>query len=81
MLGLGLVAGWTGFRSRRIPNWVTVPAFVLGVAANSLFSGWSGLKTSLFGAVLGLGFLLPFVLLRSVHAMRRQAIQGQTNEL
>jgi prepilin peptidase CpaA len=33
-----------------------------------LASGWSGLKTSLLGALVGLGLLLPFVLLRSLGA-------------
>jgi prepilin peptidase CpaA len=66
MVALALIAGWTDFRSRRIPNWLTIPAFVLGIAAKSFFFGWSGLKMSLFGTVLGLGLLMPFVLLRSL---------------
>ena len=65
---LSAVAGWSDWRSRRIPNWLTVPAFVLGVAANTLLSGWVGLKTSLLGALVGLGLLLPFVLVRSLGA-------------
>lgn len=65
---LSIVAGWTDFRSRRIPNWLTVPAFALGVALNSIFGGWGGLKTSLLGALVGLGLLLPFVLVRSLGA-------------
>jgi len=55
-------------RSRRIPNWLTVPGFALGVTANTVFGGWMGLKASLLGALLGLGLLLPFVLLRSLGA-------------
>lgn len=65
---LAAVAGWTDWRSRRIPNWLTVPAFALGVAANTFLSGWPGLKTSLLGALVGLGLLLPFVLVRSLGA-------------
>jgi prepilin peptidase CpaA len=61
-----LIAGWTDWRSRRIPNWLTVPALLLGIAANSLALGWSGAKESLLGAGLGLGLLLPFVLIRSL---------------
>ena len=68
MVLLALIAGWTDFRSRRIPNWLTVTAFVAGVAANSFYGGWGGLKTSLLGAAVGLGLLLPFVLLRSLGA-------------
>jgi prepilin peptidase CpaA len=65
---LSLVAGWTDWRSRRIPNWLTIPAVVIGITANTVLDGWSGLKTSLLGAALGLGLLLPFVLLRSLGA-------------
>jgi prepilin peptidase CpaA len=65
---LSVIAGWTDLRSRRIPNWLTVPAFAIGVALNLGFAGWAGLKTSLLGALVGLGLLLPFVLVRSLGA-------------
>ena len=65
---LSLVAGWTDGRSRRIPNWLTVPGLAIGVALNTILSGVAGLKTSLLGAALGLVLLLPFVLLRSLGA-------------
>jgi prepilin peptidase CpaA len=61
-----IIAGWTDWRSRRIPNWLTVPALILGIAANTLAHGWTGAKESLLGAGLGLGLLLPFFLLRSL---------------
>jgi prepilin peptidase CpaA len=61
-----IVAGWTDWRSRRIPNWLTAPALILGIGANTLAHGWTGAKESLLGAGLGLGLLLPFVLLRSL---------------
>jgi len=66
---LALVAGWTDLRSRRIPNWLTVPAVFVGMAVNVATRGFgSGLKTSLLGAALGLALLLPFVLLRALGA-------------
>lgn len=65
---LATIAGWTDLRSRRIPNWLTVPGLAVGVAANSILNGWGGLKTSLLGVLVGLGLLLPFVLLRSLGA-------------
>jgi prepilin peptidase CpaA len=65
---LSVLAGWTDLRSRRIPNWLTVSGALVGLAANAFFSSWSGLKTSLLGVVVGLGLLLPFVLLRSLGA-------------
>jgi len=65
---IAAIAGWTDWRSRRIPNWLTVPALALGIAINSVLHGWPGAKSSLLGAALGLGLLLPFVLIRSLGA-------------
>ncbi len=65
---LSLVAGWTDLRSRRIPNWLTVPGLLIGIVSNTVLGGWSGLKTSLLGALIGMALLLPFVLLRSLGA-------------
>jgi prepilin peptidase CpaA len=65
---LAVVAGWADYRSRRIPNWLTVSGFAVGVGLNVAAAGWAGLKTSLLGAALGLLLLLPFVLLRSLGA-------------
>jgi len=65
---LALIAGWTDLRSRRIPNWLTVPGFAVGVGLNTFFGGGAGLESSLLGALVGLGLLLPFVLLRSLGA-------------
>jgi prepilin peptidase CpaA len=67
-VALALVAGWTDLRSRRIPNWLTVPGLLLGVGLNVGLGGWGGLKNSLLGALIGLAVLLPFVLLRSLGA-------------
>lgn len=68
VIALALVAGWTDWRSRRIPNWLTVPACAVGLALNTAAYGLSGFKTSLLGAGLGLLVLSPFVLLRSLGA-------------
>jgi prepilin peptidase CpaA len=65
---LAIGAGWTDYRSRRIPNWLTVPGLLLGIAANSWLGGWPGCKNSLLGAALGLALLLPFVLVRYLGA-------------
>jgi prepilin peptidase CpaA len=67
-VALALIAGYTDWRSRRIPNWLTVPGLVVGVSVNTLAGGRLGLKTSLLGAGLGLLVLLPFVFLRSLGA-------------
>jgi prepilin peptidase CpaA len=65
---IALCAGVLDWRSRRIPNWLTVSGVVAGVAANTIFYRWPGLKTALLGMGLGLALLLPFVLVRSLGA-------------
>jgi len=62
------IAGWSDWRSRRIPNWLTVPALAVGIAINSWLAGWQGARLSLLGAGLGLLLLFPFVLVRSLGA-------------
>lgn len=61
-------AGFLDWRSRRIPNWLTVSGFAAGVVANTILYRWPGLKGALLGTALGLGLLLPFVLVRSLGA-------------
>ena len=65
---LAVIAAWTDFRSRRIPNWLTVPGLLIGMSTNVALGGWGGLKNSLLGTAVGLALLLPFVLLRSLGA-------------
>jgi prepilin peptidase CpaA len=62
------IGGFTDWRSRRIPNWLTVSGLALGVVVSSLTRGWPGAKDSLLGAGLGLLVLFPFVLMRSLGA-------------
>jgi prepilin peptidase CpaA len=62
------IAGFTDWRSRRIPNWLTIGGLLLGIGINSLTRGWPGAKDSLLGVGLGLALLLPFVLVRSLGA-------------
>ncbi len=54
------VATFTDLRSRRIPNWLVLPFFVVGVAVSCWLNGWQGLGQSLGGA--GLGLLLYGIL-------------------
>jgi prepilin peptidase CpaA len=61
-------AGVLDWRYRRIPNWLTVSGLAAGVAVNTILYRWPGLKASLLGTALGLGLLLPFVLVRSLGA-------------
>ena len=63
-----ICAGVLDWRYRRIPNWLTVSGLVAGIGVNTALFGWAGMKAALLGAALGLGLLLPFVLLRSLGA-------------
>ena len=54
------VATFTDLRSRRIPNWLVLPFFGVGVVVSCFLQGWHGLGHSLSGA--GLGLLLYGVL-------------------
>lgn len=67
-LAVAIWAGWLDWRSRRIPNWLTVPALATGIAANTLAWGWPGAKAALEGAGLALALLLPLVLARGLGA-------------
>jgi prepilin peptidase CpaA len=69
MFFVGTVALYTAaaavsdFRTRRVPNWLTLPAALGGLAFHTLApQGW-GLTTSLAGMALGFALLLvPFLL-------------------
>lgn len=65
---MALTGGWTDWRSRRLPNWLTVSGFSVGVVTNAILGGWAGAKTSLLGAGIVLAILLPVVLLRGLGA-------------
>jgi prepilin peptidase CpaA len=65
---IAIAAGYLDWRYRRIPNWLTVSGFGAGIAVNTVLYRWPGLKAALLGTALGLGLLLPFVLVRSLGA-------------
>ncbi|MDT7041000.1 A24 family peptidase [Candidatus Nitronereus thalassa] len=53
-------AAVTDFRKQKIPNILTFPSMVVGIAGHSLVHGWQGLGFSLSGLGLGLILLLGF---------------------
>ena len=65
---IAVVAGWLDWRSRRIPNWLTVSGFALGLLTSAAMSGWQGARSGLLGAGFALGVLLPLVWLRALGA-------------
>lgn len=65
---VALWAGWLDWRFRRIPNWLTVSGFVLGLGINGVVSGWTGLKGGLEGAGIAAAVLIVPVILRGIGA-------------
>lgn len=66
---VSLVAAYTAvaaaldYRTRKIPNWLTVPAAVLGLAYHTLAPGGIGPLASLAGLAIGFALLLlPWIL-------------------
>ncbi|MGI4828053.1 MAG: A24 family peptidase [Janthinobacterium lividum] len=61
-IGCGTVGALTDLRSRRIPNWLTGPAMLLGVVLHLLAGGWKGGASALFALLLcGAVFLVFFL--------------------
>ena len=54
-----IVAAYIDGKQLRVPNWMTFPMVLSGLAVNSWLSGWSGLGDALVGTVVGLACLLP----------------------
>jgi prepilin peptidase CpaA len=60
LVGVGLytlAAAFTDLRTRRIPNWLTVSAFALGLVYQFAFHGLAGLGNGLAGFAIGFGLL------------------------
>lgn len=68
LLTMTISAALLDWRSRRIPNWLTVPGLLLGIAVHTVLAGWHGALFALKGAGLALLILLPLVLLRALGA-------------
>ncbi|HSE58353.1 MAG TPA: A24 family peptidase [Nitrospiraceae bacterium] len=58
LIALLITAIVTDLRSCRIPNWLTTPAMVFGLAVHAWQHGLQGLLFSLFGLFVGLGSFL-----------------------
>lgn len=54
-----IVAAWIDGKQLRVPNWITFPMILAGLAFNTILFGWSGLGFGLLGMVVGLACLLP----------------------
>jgi len=63
-----VIAAIFDLRFRRIPNWLTLPAILVGFGLNTFLYEWKGLRAAALG--LGLAFLIyfPLYLLRGMGA-------------
>ena len=67
-LTLTCLAAILDWRSKKIPNWLTVAGAVGGITLHSVLSGWNGVEFALAGLGLALALLLPLVYLRALGA-------------
>jgi prepilin peptidase CpaA len=61
--GVMLVAAIMDFRTRRIPNWFTVPFFVCGIAFQTATGGLGGFGSAIAGFATGFGILFALWLI------------------
>lgn len=52
-------AAWIDGKQLRVPNWLTFPMVLAGLAFSALSGGWAGLASGVLGMFVGLGCLLP----------------------
>jgi prepilin peptidase CpaA len=62
------LAAWIDLRTRRIPNLITIPGALLGLAVSPFAGGLDGLQTALAGLAVGMAVMLPGYWLRSTGA-------------
>jgi prepilin peptidase CpaA len=67
-LAFTFAAAWVDWRTRLIPNWLTMSGIVFGIALHIWMAGWRGAIASAEGMGLALALLLPLVLLRALGA-------------
>jgi prepilin peptidase CpaA len=65
---LVLAAAATDFRSRRIPNWLTLSGVCAGFLLHGIAAGLAGIETSLMGMFLAFGIYLALYCLRAMGA-------------
>jgi prepilin peptidase CpaA len=67
-LALTFFAAWLDWRTRLIPNWLTMSGIVLGFTVHFAAAGWRGAKSSVEGMLLALALLFPLVVMRALGA-------------
>lgn len=67
-LALTLTGALLDWRSRRLPNWLTLPGLLLGVAVHTATNGWHGTLVALGGAAVAMLLLITPVMMRLLGA-------------
>ncbi len=55
-----IIAAITDLKQRKVYDWLTLPALVMGLAWNTVEMGWPGVSFSLLGLLVGGLLFLPF---------------------
>jgi prepilin peptidase CpaA len=63
-----MFAGWTDYRSHRVPNLLTAFIVVAGLVAQGWFNGRAGILAGVEGVLVGFGLLIGLWLLRGMGA-------------
>lgn len=63
----GIAAGFD-LRSRRIPNLLTGPGFLIALVLHGVIASWNGVGEALLGAAAGFALTLPFFLMGGMGA-------------
>lgn len=56
---IGLIGGVHDLLTRKIPNWLTFPAMLLGLVAQFWFVGWGGMLSGVLGVLVGFALFFP----------------------
>jgi prepilin peptidase CpaA len=59
-VGIAVCACATDIVNRRVPNLLTAPAILVGIAAHALLPGGGGISAALIGLAVGLAVYFPF---------------------
>ena len=62
LMALLLPAMLFDIRQHRVPNWLTLPFWLIGIVLHIILGGWSGFLDSSYGLLLMLALMLPFYL-------------------
>src|SRR5437016_8879445 len=57
-----LIAAFSDVKTKRIPNWITIPGFAFGLILQCWYGGWHGGIASITGAMVGFGIFIVLYL-------------------